>query len=102
MTLRAALLLGLLVFSACAKPAPPPPPPVATPTRDDLIVLLPDQDGKTGALSVTHAGTEQVLDTPYSAARIKEEGRVDRTPATPEEVNRDFAAALGAQPPRPK
>src|SRR5262245_28068163 len=102
MTIRAGLLLGLLVFSACATPPPPSPPPVATPTRDDLIVLLPDQEGKTGAVSVTHAGAEQVLDTPYAAARIKEEGRVDRTPATPEEVNRVFGAALGAQPPRPK
>ena len=94
-------LLGLLILFGCARPVPPPPAPVATPTRDDLVVLLPDQDGKTGALSVTHAGTERVLDTPRAAARITEEGRIVTGIATPEEVQQAFGAALAAQPPRP-
>src|SRR5262245_52802028 len=101
MTVRATALLGLLVFCACATPPPAPPPPVAKSTRDDLVVLLPDQGGKTGALSVTHGTTERVLDTPYAAARVKEEGRLETGTATPDEVNRVFGAALAAQPPRP-
>jgi outer membrane protein OmpA-like peptidoglycan-associated protein len=103
MLARAAALLGLLVLCACATPPPPPPPPppVAKPARDDLVVLLPDQDGKTGALSVTHGNTERVLDTPYAAARIKEEGRLETGTSTPAEVNRAFGEALAAQPPRP-
>jgi len=102
MTARAVVgILGLLVLFGCARPAPPPPAPVAKPTRDDLVVLLPDQDGKTGALTVTHGGTERVLDTPRASARITEEGRVETGTATPEEIQRVFGDALAAQPPRP-
>jgi outer membrane protein OmpA-like peptidoglycan-associated protein len=97
MTTRAAHLLALLVLYGCAAS----PPPAAQPTRDDLVVLLPDRDGKTGALSVTHAGTEHVLDAPYAAARIREQGRLERGVSTPDEVRRTFADALAAQPPRP-
>ncbi len=101
MTARASAgLLGLLVLCGCARPAPPPER-TAKPARDDLVVLLPDQDGKTGALSVTHAGTERVLDTPHAAARIKEEGHLEIGVSTPDEVTRGFGEALAAQPPRP-
>jgi len=93
-------LLGFLLLVGCVRPAPPPAP-VAKPTRADLVVLLPDQEGKTGALSVTHAGTERVLDTPRASARITEEGRIETGTATPEEVQQVFGAALAAQPPRP-
>ena len=101
MTARAAALLGLVVLFGCAAPPPPPAPPVAKPVRDDLVVLLPDQDGKKGALSVTHGGTERVLSAPYAAARIKEEGRLETGASTPDEVKRTFGEALAAQPPRP-
>jgi outer membrane protein OmpA-like peptidoglycan-associated protein len=101
MTARAAALLGLLVLSGCAAPLPPPPPPVVKPASEDLVVLLPDKAGKTGALSVTHAGAERVLDTPLAAARIKDEGPIDIGTATPEDVKQTFGEALAAQPPRP-
>ena len=92
------VLLGLLVVAAgCATPAPAP----TGATRDDLTVLLPGQDGKTGALAVTHAGTERVLDTPYAAARVRQEGRLETATATPEEVKQAFGPALAALPPRP-
>jgi len=94
------LALSLLLLSACATP-PPPPKPVAAPPPSDLYVLLPDQSGKTGALTVTHGSSEQTLSTPYAAARITAEGQVDRGTITPEEANRIFAGALAAQPPRP-
>lgn len=97
MTARAATLLGLLVLCGCAAP----PPPAARPPRNDLVVLLSDKDGKTGALSVTHAGTEKVLDTPLAAARIKEEGHLETGASTLDEVTRTFGEALAAQPPRP-
>lgn len=97
MRARATALLGLLVLCGCAAP----PPPAARPTRDDLVVLLADKDGKTGALSVTHAGTEKVLDTPLAAARIKEEGHLEAGTSTLDEVTRGFGEALAAQPPRP-
>jgi outer membrane protein OmpA-like peptidoglycan-associated protein len=97
-TARVAGVLGLFVLAGCAAPSPPP---VAKAVRDDLVVLLPDQNGKTGALSVTHGGTERVLDTPYAAARVKEVGRLETGASTPDEVQRVFAEALAAQPPRP-
>jgi len=99
MMARPAALLALLVLCGCA--TPPPPPPAAKPSRDDLVVLLPDQTGKTGALAVTEGSTERVLDAPYAAARVKEEGRLDVGTATPDEVKAAFGAALAAQPPRP-
>ena len=105
------VVLILLALSGCAAPAPEPKP-ASKPARDDLYVLLPDQDGKTGALSVTHGADQQVLSTPYAAARIKEEGRLetgDITPSggwpgsggPPDEVNRVFGEVLAALPPRP-
>jgi outer membrane protein OmpA-like peptidoglycan-associated protein len=89
-----ALLLG-----GCAKA--PSVPTATPPARDDLYVLLPDQTGKTGALSVTHGEQGHVLDTPHAAARIKEIGQVEKRTANPDEVQQAFGAALAAQPPRP-
>src|SRR5262245_50652089 len=99
MTARSAALLAPLIL--CGSAAPPPPPPAARPAREDLVVLLPDKDGKTGALSVTHAGAERVLDTPLAAARIKDEGPIETGTSTPDEVKRTFGDALAAQPLRP-
>ena len=88
---RAALAaLGLLLVVGCAKPA-----------RDDLYVLLPDQEGKTGALSVESGGQRAVLDQPYAAARVAEPGRVQPGTVTEQEARQSFGAALQAQPVRP-
>jgi outer membrane protein OmpA-like peptidoglycan-associated protein len=88
---RAALAaLALLLLVGCAKPM-----------RDDLYVLLPDQDGQTGALSVESGGGQAVLDRPYAAARVTEPGRVAAGAVTEQEARRAFGAALDAQPGRP-
>jgi outer membrane protein OmpA-like peptidoglycan-associated protein len=94
LTLTAALLGG------CAAQPPTLPTP-ATQTRDDLYVVLPDRNGKAGAVTVTHAGDEKVLDIPYAAARIKEEGRLETGVVTEQEVGEIFGPALAAQPLRP-
>jgi OmpA-OmpF porin, OOP family len=102
-------MVAVLLVSACAK-APrvhevvDPPPLVAKakpPSLDELYVLLPDQAGKSGALSVTHGEQAHVLDTPYTATHIKEPGRIEKRRVTPEEVRQAFGPALAAQPPRP-
>jgi outer membrane protein OmpA-like peptidoglycan-associated protein len=91
MVSRAALAaLALLLLVGCAKPM-----------RDDLYVLLPDQDGQTGALSVESGGGQAVLDRPYAAARVTEPGRVAAGAVTEQEARRAFGAALDAQPGRP-
>jgi len=91
MTSRAALAaLALLLLVGCAKPM-----------RDDLYVLMPDQEGKTGALSVESGGQQAVLDRPYASARVTEPGRVAAGTVTEQEARQAFGAALGAQPARP-
>jgi len=88
---RAALAaLAVLLLVGCAKPM-----------RDDLYVLMPDQDGKTGALSVESGGQQAVLDQPYASARVTEPGRVAAGPITEQEARQAFGAALDAQPARP-
>ena len=91
MASRAALAaLVLLLLVGCAKPV-----------RDDLYVLMPDQDGKTGALSVESGGQQAVLDRPYASARVTEPGRVAAGAVTEQEARQAFGAALEAQPARP-
>ena len=91
MTSRPALAaLALLLLVGCAKP-----------TRDDLYVLMPDQEGKTGALSVESGGQQAVLDRPYASARVTEPGRVAAGTVTEQEARQAFGAALEAQPARP-
>ncbi len=70
-------------------------------TRNDLYVLLPGKDGKTGALVVDSDGKQQTLNTPYAAARVKNVGSVDGTTSSEAEVKQDFGPALEAQPKRP-
>jgi outer membrane protein OmpA-like peptidoglycan-associated protein len=82
--------LTLLVLVGCARPA-----------RDDLYVLMPGQEGKTGALTVESGGRQAVLDQPYAAARVKEPGRVEAGVVTPQEAQQAFGPALAAQPGRP-
>jgi len=91
MASRAALAaLALLLLMGCAKPM-----------RDDLYVLMPDQEGKTGVLSVESGGQQAVLDRPYASARVTEPGRVAAGALTEQEARQAFGAALEAQPARP-
>ena len=91
MVSRAALAaLAALLLVGCAKPV-----------RDDLYVLVPDQDGKTGVLSVESGGQQTVLDRPYASARVTEPGRLAAGAVTEQEARRAFGAALEAQPARP-
>jgi outer membrane protein OmpA-like peptidoglycan-associated protein len=86
----------LLVVAGCAET-----PRIVPPPRDEMVILLPGADGKTGALTVTHAGHQATLDQPYATARVKDPGELERSQADPTAVREAFAPALGAQPPRP-
>ena len=82
-----------------AAPAPSPPPP---PDRTDLYVVVPDRDGKTGAISVTTpSGARLDLDHPYATARVPQPNRVEPGTITASEAHHAFQAAMEAQPPRP-
>ena len=86
---RLLILLPLALMAACASP--------------DLVVLLPGEGGKTGALVVQSNDREVVLDSPHVAARIRngdEDIETDRISGR--DIRRYFAAALAAQPPAPQ
>jgi len=84
------LLTGLL--GACASEPPR--------TRE-FVVLVPDRDGRLGAVAVTSEYGNATLDKPYLAFRYEHGGRVETAPVTQEEVRQTFAVAIAAQPLRP-
>jgi OmpA-OmpF porin, OOP family len=80
-------LAAVLVLSGCA-------------TSQDLVVLLPDKDGKVGKVLVKNPKGETVLDSAYAAARTSGAG-LQRNTATQSEVREVFGGTLTAMPPRP-
>jgi len=83
-------LIAVLVLGGCAAP----------PSRD-LVVLLPDKDGKVGALVVQNQKGSAVLNTAYATARTAPDGSVERGLASQSEIKDIFGGAIAAQPPRP-
>ena len=79
---------ALLMLGGCAGP------------NRDLVVLLPDKDGKVGTVLVQNPKGNAVLNSAYAAARITPEG-VQRETVSKSEVSDVFGSALAAQPPRP-
>ncbi|MBF7728761.1 OmpA family protein [Pseudomonas sp. N040] len=77
--------------------APQAVPPAAT----EQIVLLPNRDGSPSALLVKTAAGEQLLDRPYAAAVLLDDGQLLATEQGAATVNATYAEALAAQPQRP-
>ena len=67
----------------------------------EKIVLLPDQDGTSGSLSVATPSAKVLLDRPYAGAEVFARGRVELSDEDAAVVRKRFAGALGAQPPNP-
>jgi outer membrane protein OmpA-like peptidoglycan-associated protein len=84
-----AALLAALVLGGCAT------------ASQDLVVLLPDKDGKVGTVIVQNPKGNAVLNTAYASARTTSEGGVQRGTASQSEVKNVFGGALAAQPQRP-
>ncbi len=89
----APFVLAAVALGGCATVQPAP--------RQDLYVVLPDADGKVGALTVSHGQDRQVLDTAYAATRIETPGHLERRQAAESEVRGVFGPALAAEPPAP-
>jgi outer membrane protein OmpA-like peptidoglycan-associated protein len=71
-------------------------------TERERVVLLPDASGKAGAVLVTTANEERLLDTPYATAIIDKRGAI-RTSEEPQAAVRErYGATLQAMPPRPR
>ena len=93
-------LLTLVLLLSCAPPQPLAPPP---PPKQNLFVLMPDPDGKTGQIAVTNQGGTRIVDQPGQATEVKD-GLTAPAPPRPmdeKEIARLFGAALSAQPLRP-
>lgn len=85
---RALLPALACVVSACATP--------------DLVILLPQPDGKPSALVIQpKGGAEAVLSTPYAQAQVSD-GRVALGTADAGEVARRYQGLSDAMPPRPR
>jgi len=68
--------------------------------KRDLIVLLPDPDGKVGTITVTTNGGSQIVDKPGYATEIEDLNKapVAPKPVNEKEINEVFGPALSAQP----
>lgn len=84
---RLLVLIALFVFMGCA--------------GHDRTVLLPDREGRSSALVVKTTRGETVLDKPYQAADVYQDGRVETKVLNPDAVSRQFGEALATQPPLP-
>ena len=92
-TLRGGLIAAAaVILGACA----------AGPNTRELVILVPDADGKTGAVVVTNPqGASSVLSKPYATALLERGDRVDAPPVERDEVTKLFSYAIAAQPLRP-
>ena len=68
MTRRSFILPVALLLLAASCATPPKPTPT---TSHDVIVLLPDDQGKTGAIVVSSAGVERRLDRPRQTVTVE-------------------------------
>jgi outer membrane protein OmpA-like peptidoglycan-associated protein len=77
------------------------PPTQKRQAAAEKVVLLPDVDGNAGALVVTTANAEVVLERAYAGAAVYAQGRIERSEEDALAVQKSFSAALDARPPRP-
>jgi outer membrane protein OmpA-like peptidoglycan-associated protein len=82
-----AALTYVVLLSACS-------------SRQDLIVLLPEEDGRVGTVTIVGAQRTTILDTPRGAATIDTKGRVKKDTLSEGDIQRTFAEALATQPPK--
>ncbi|RFU48970.1 OmpA family protein [Paraburkholderia sp. DHOC27] len=78
----------LLVLAACRTPP-------------DKIILLPDPQGKVGAVIVHSATGEQTIDKAYAGVDVSSSGTIQTTMDSQAVVQRRYADLLAARPPRP-
>jgi outer membrane protein OmpA-like peptidoglycan-associated protein len=68
----------------------------------DLIVLLPDEQGKVGQLTVGEADNKVVLDSANETAKVGSSGQTSKNKMSEKKVESVFAEALAAEPPKSK
>lgn len=74
---------------------------IEQPVVPELVVVLPQADGRSGTVVVERGADRAVLDQPYAASRIGSDGALRAERLTEQEVRSAFGAALSALPARP-
>lgn len=90
--MRRLFLLALFALAACAEEPR---------LRQNLFIVLPDADGKVGAIQVTQGGGATLLNSAYAAAQIGRTGQLEPVAVTDLEARSIFQSALTALPIRP-
>jgi outer membrane protein OmpA-like peptidoglycan-associated protein len=70
-------------------------------TPPDRIVLLPDPEGKVGAVIVHSANAEQTIDKAYAGVDVTKNGTIEKTMDSQSGVQARYGELLAARPPRP-
>ncbi|MFM0507330.1 OmpA family protein [Paraburkholderia sp. RL17-373-BIF-A] len=83
----AAAFVVLALLAACSTP--------------DKIILLPDPDGKVGAVVVHSATGEQTIDKAYAGVDVTKSGAIEKTLDSQSTVQARYGELLAARPPRP-
>ena len=91
---KAIRLIGItimLFLTACSAP------------RQNLFVLMPDPDGKTGRIEVENKGGTLLIDKPGNVTEVKDLATppAPARPMDPKEIQKIFGPALSAQPSQP-
>ena len=73
---------------------------VSCSSKRTLVVLLPDYNSPQGKLAIGQGERMTVLDSPMTAAEVDAQGRVEKKAITQAEVDKTFAEALAAWPPK--
>jgi len=92
---RGGLLVALLLLAGACAPKPEP-------RSESLIVVLPDETGKVGAVVVGTGGNTQVLDSAYATSEANRSGQLKAATLSAEAVDKTFGAALAARPILPR
>ncbi|MFM0625134.1 OmpA family protein [Paraburkholderia xenovorans] len=83
----AAAFVMLALLAACSTP--------------DKIILLPDPDGKVGAVVVHSATGQQTIDKAYAGVDVTKGGAIEKTLDSQSTVQARYGELLAARPPRP-
>lgn len=84
----AAAFVTLVFLSGCSTPP-------------DRIILLPDPEGKVGAVVVRSAHAEQTIDKAYAGVDVTSNGAIEKTMDSQSSVQARYGELLAARPPRP-
>jgi OmpA-OmpF porin, OOP family len=85
----AAAFITLVFLCACSTPP-------------DKIILLPDPEGKVGAVIVHSATGQQTINKAYAGVDVTQGGAIEKTMDSQSSVETRYSQLLAARPPRPR